>query len=237
MNRNSALIWLPKIDGLGFPSPKTIIVPYDHRFFAAGMEDGDDLREPMKALGFEIISACEKVGWPSFIRTDLGSAKHSGPSAYLADNPLSVKQVLYSTIEDQEMKFWTEREGPKVFLVRQFLDLDASFAAFDGLPISREWRFFADGEKVQCYHPYWPESALEGRVDDPLWREKLSNHHSIPDCFDNLCDMAIGAAGSCGGDWSVDFAMDKAGKWWLIDMAVKKDSWHWPGCIGGAKQC
>ncbi len=232
MNRNSALIWLPKIEALGLPTPKTIIVPYDHRLFAAGMEDNKDLRGPMADLFCLVQPSCDQVGYPAFIRTDLGSAKHSGPSAYKVNTFDEIRGVLYCLIEDQELKFWLEKEGPLSVLVRQFLDLDASFTAFNGLPIAREWRFFAAGEKVQCYHPYWPEDVLEGRVegDTALWREQLSNHHTIPDYFYNLCDMAISAASCVGGDWSVDFAMDKSGKWWLIDMAVKADSWHWPGC-------
>jgi len=67
-----------------------------------------------------------------------------------------------STIEDNEMKFWMSEEyPPAAFMVREFLDLDASFKAFGGLPIAREWRIFASPEKVICYHPYWPaEDAL-----------------------------------------------------------------------------
>jgi hypothetical protein len=47
---------------------------------------------------------------------------------------------------------------------------------------------------------------------------------------DELKEMAIKAATVCGGDCSVDFAMDNSGKWWLIDMAQAECSWHWPSC-------
>jgi len=118
-------------------------------------------------------------------------------------------------------------------MVREFLRLDASFTAFHGLPISREWRFFADGEKVRCFHPYWPVDVIKNNVGHEEWdtaENVLKDHHTIPDCFESLAEMAIMAAGCVGGDWSVDFAMDKSEKWWLIDMALAKDSWHWPGC-------
>jgi len=45
--------------------------------------------------------------------------------------------------------------------------------------------------------------------------------------------MAIEAAKVCDGRWSVDFARDRSGKWWLIDMALMAASWHWPGCPNG----
>ena len=232
MNRNSALIWLPKIEALGLPTPKTIIVSYDHRFFAGGMEDGKDLSEPMKTLAGLIQEACERIGYPVFIRTDLGSAKHSGPSSYQINKFDEIKGVLYRLIEDQEIKYWFE-ERPAAFLVREFLTLDASFTAFHGLPIAREWRFFADGEKVKCFHPYWPADVLKDHLGRKEWKKAkgtLADHHTIPGCIVALSEMAVMAAGCVGGDWSVDFAMDKNGKWWLIDCATARDSWHWPGC-------
>jgi len=233
MNRNSALIWLPKIDALGMPTPKTLMVPYNHNAIIAGMESGK--RMDIAPLIREVVEVCEEIGWPCFIRTDLGSAKHSGPSAYLADNPASINRIIYRLVEDQELKFWMTGKPPKVFMVRQFLDLDAAFTAFHGLPISREWRFFADGEKVQCFHPYWPEDVLKEQNLAEGWDRVLADHHTMPECFDKLAEMAVMAAGVCGGDWSVDFAMDKTGKWWLIDMAVKDDSWHWPRCPNGTR--
>ena len=39
--------------------------------------------------------------------------------------------------------------------------------------------------------------------------------------------MARTAVEAVGGSaWSVDFVEDKPGKWWLIDMALAKDSWR-----------
>src|SRR3990167_4383578 len=167
MNRNSALIWLPKIEAAGLPTPKTIIVPYDHRFFVGGMENHIDLSVHMETLANLVKGACNQVGgYPVFIRTDLGSAKHSGPSAYQINNFKEIKGVLYRLIEDQELKFWLEEEPPEALMVREFLRLDASFTAFHGLPIAREWRFFADGEKVRCFHPYWPVDVIKNRSEE-----------------------------------------------------------------------
>lgn len=233
LNRNSACIWLPKIEGAGLPCPKTIMIPYDHRA-CLSVFDGEESVEFDRICG-EVEKAVELLGTAAFIRTDLTSAKHSGPRAYLTDG-VSRESIL-RTIEDTEMKTWLEWNGPQAIMVRQFLHLEASFTGFNGLPIAREWRFFADQERVICYHPYWPAEALEGHVDEsenPHWRTTLADMHIDSPEIQELKLMAVKAAQACGsGQWSVDFAKDIYGKWWLPDMATAKDSYHWPGCTQG----
>jgi hypothetical protein len=61
------------------------------------------------------------------------------------------------------------------------------------------------------------------------WREKLAVFSAEPDAetLQTLSDMALKAARAIGEHcWSVDFAQDEAGKWWLIDMARAESSWH-----------
>ena len=64
------------------------------------------------------------------------------------------------TFEDNVLKGIAD--ATSAFLVREFLEIPAAFEAFGGLPIGREWRFFADQESVLCRHFYWPEAAFEG---------------------------------------------------------------------------
>jgi hypothetical protein len=236
MNPNSALTWLPRIEVYGLPVPRTVFVPYNHRTISA-MFDGADTTELPR-----LIAACEDaisvIGLPAFIRTDLASAKHGGPKCYKVATIEDLASRLIETIEDNEMKFWMQRFGPRAIMVREFLDLDAAFTCFRGLPIAREWRLFADREKVLCRHPYWPDGALEGHFwhGEPAgWREALADHHAEPARMDTMQAMAIQAASAQGcGEWSVDFACDRDGKWWLIDMATMQDSYHWEGCPNGA---
>lgn len=229
VNPNSALIWLPAIQSAGLPVPETIIVPYAHHE-CLGIFDGEHSDE-FSRLSNEVMKVANKIGFPVFIRTDLTSAKHSGPQAYRIDAD-GQNEPIAETLEDTELKMWMERNGPKAFLVRKFLTLDAAFTAFGGLPIAREFRFFADSERVLCWHPYWPVEAIDGhgpsRED---WRQCLVAHHVEPQDR-SLWAMAIEAARACGGgEWSVDFCRDTDGKWWLLDMATAMDSYHWPGCI------
>jgi D-alanine-D-alanine ligase-like ATP-grasp enzyme len=47
------------------------------------------------------------------------------------------------------------------------------------------------------------------------------------DTLGTLSAMALKAVQAIGEHcWSVDFAQDEAGKWWLIDMARAESSWH-----------
>lgn len=231
MNPNSALRWLPPITAAGLPVPRTVVVPYKHHEICPAF-DGEDCPALVELAAMVDAAAAEFPG-PVFIRTDLGSAKHSGPKAYRVDDE-PCGRVLYRLLEDQEMKFFMDRP-PEAILVREFLTLEAKFEAFRGLPVNREFRFFANSQKVFCAHPYWPAEALEEHVDErlyPEWRQWLAWLHLLSDSeTDTLSGMAIAASKACdGGPWSVDFAKDVAGKWHLIDMARAKDSFHWPGC-------
>lgn len=234
MNRNSSLIWLPAIESAGIPTQKTISIPYSHGKCAPifdGVESGEFTR-----LIIAVREAVEKIGLPAFVRTDLGSAKHSGPAAYRLGEAGKEAGPLFRLLEDQEMKFWLEPEGPKAILVREFLSLESKFTAFSGLPVNREFRFFSDGLNVLCAHPYWPAEAIEDHVDArkfPDWRKDLEKLHVPPSPQEMylLVGMALSVVREIGHDrWSVDFAQDTSGKWWLIDMAVMEDSYHWPGC-------
>lgn len=227
---NSAEFWLPKITAIpilpGVGIPRTVVVPYAHEHAMAAFEDGadwpawDDLLEAVWA-------AVEEVGVPAFVRTDLASAKHDGPGSYRIEKRDDIPAVLSLTAQDNEMKFWPLGPTPNAFLVREWLNLDAPFSAFGGHPIAREWRYFASRKGVDCRHFYWPEHALRA-ADTEGW-ELLLSAMAADDPPDFLDVVACQAASVCstGADgWSVDFAQDRDGKWWLIDMATAATSWH-----------
>lgn len=249
MNKNSALIWLPKLLSSGLPTPKTLVVIYNHRNAVASLEavdeavyeatvksingeDGKEVINYILSVEESVWGACQKIGLPAFIRTDLSSAKHDGPRAYKVITKSDLSRVLRCTIEDNEMKFWLDSDGPMAVLVREWVDLESPFSAFGGHPINNEWRFFADPEKVHCFHPYWPESTIRfyDVVEPGNWRGMLKELHIVPENIEELKILAIQAASLFGRKCSVDIAKDKTGKWWIIDMATAEDSYHWPEC-------
>lgn len=233
MPSNSALEWFPKIEKVGLPVPETIFVPYDHRAYCGAMEGGGgdtDYPKVHKA----VVEAAMRIGFPVFIRTDLASAKHNGPKDYKASSAKDIGHVLSATVEDNEMKLWLSSEAPKAFMVREWLDLEAPFKAFAKHPIAREWRFFADRNGELCRHFYWPEKAIKfyrKREAPKDWeRKRRMMENAGPSA--GLSVLARQAAAAQEGEetWSIDFAKDKTGKWWLIDMALAKASWHPNDC-------
>jgi hypothetical protein len=113
--------------------------------------------------------------------------------------------------------------------------------AYDGMPVTREFRLFVDGERVTHAQPYWPEQAVaDGRPNRNYgaWRRglalasKATRHER-----DLLATLASRAGSALGGAWSVDLLQDADGKWWLTDCAVAETSYRyeppaplrWPG--------
>ena len=239
MNPNSATYWLPRLqsdEAIALHVPRSVIVPYDHHAMICAMEGGDEYAQ-WDSVVQSVRDAARSIGWPVFVRSCLASAKHDGPNSYKASDVSEVARVLSHTAEDNELKFMFEG-GPAAFVVRQFLQLEASFVAFHGLPIAREWRFFASHSAIICTHPYWPEDTIRfyrGHKGPRGWKSQLADLHEQPQASEwvMLEALAINAAALCdvAPAWSVDFAKDTGGKWWLIDMAVMERSWHWPDCV------
>jgi hypothetical protein len=232
---NSALFWFPRVREAGLPVPKTIFVPYDHHAAVDLLESGE---EP--ALDWRLITrAVASVGPVCFLRTDKSSAKHDGPAVYRVEPSSDLEYQVFRTIEDSEMKPWMSGPHPRALMFRQWLDLRAPFTAFNGLPVAREFRFFAGPDGSECWHPYWTEeSILSGEREPraPDWREQLQKMNVLSgQVLAGLKEMARVAAEACANEfeevWSVDFAQDKEGVFWLIDMATYKAAYHEPSCV------
>ena len=124
---------------------------------------------------------------------------------------------------------------------RKFLDLDTKFTYFTGnLPIGKERRYFIRKGKVQCHHHYWVQEAFDQRYMiaqdytstqyNKLMRILAKLNKEDPEEITLLTKYAQQIADIMPEYYSVDFAMDKTGKWWMIDMAKGSLSWH-PKCI------
>lgn len=223
---NSATIWLPAVISEALPVPATEIVPFDNATMWCEIGEGDRPGAPIDWNAMR--SAAASVGFPCFVRTDLSSAKHAGPSDYRCDSIDDVRRVVLATFYDNCMKDLF----PVAMLFRRWIDLDATFSAFGygrtGHPIAREWRVFADRSGVKCRHFYWPQDAIDGNApSESDWRERLERLEELtPREAEAIEKMAVTATTALDGEWSVDFAKDRSGRWWLIDMALARFSWH-----------
>lgn len=219
--------WWPRIQRIpALRTPRTIEVAVPKGYNIVTVLDGV---RPPESFVADIAAAGRKVGYPAFIRGDLVSGKHEWPSTCLLESPTSVSLHIHNLTEACYLA--GPDIAPKAFFVRQLLDLEAEFVAFTGLPIARERRFFALDGHYECDHAYWPEAAI--RFWPPLleptgWRDLLANRNRPvePEDWRILRADAEWVSRVLGGVWSVDFAQDRQGLWWLIDTAPGEVSWH-----------
>jgi hypothetical protein len=206
------LYWWPKVENLGIPTPKTLITT--------------NILE-----GFE---AAREMGFPVFMRTDLCSGKHDWENSCYVDS----EEKLYTNflkVEEGNVRWEMLGIKPKAVVIREFLDLETTFTAFIGnMPITKERRYFVKDGNVLCHHPYWPKSAFNNHParmsNDVLWEQKLEelNKDDISELI--LTEYSRNISDTLNGYWSIDFAKGRNGIWYLIDMALGENSYHWPEC-------
>lgn len=212
INHNSMLYWFNRISNLDIPMPHSIFC------------DLDD------SVG--IKNAAESMGYPCFLRTDLCSGKHDWKqSCYLADS-ISIQQHMDKVLE-ANVRWQMLGIEPQAFVIREFLNLDTAFTAFCGdMPVNRERRYFVKDGHVECSHPYWPSSAFNNHPARMAHAADWDSQLAILNNRDNteacLSDYAALVGSELGGYWSIDFARDVHGKWWLLDAALGDNSYHYP---------
>lgn len=224
---SSARYWLPRLEQAGMAMPATLDVPID-ALSLTGICDFEPTPEALakfEAVRKQIESACDSIGYPCFLRTDESSAKHDGPNSYRIDGPDDITRCVARTLEDNLMKDLL----PTHFLVRKWLDLKAGFTAFRGHQMAREFRIFAKSGEVLCVHPYWPQVAEDAVLDasTPDFVPILRQQGTLTADEDQaLRSLASRASEQLLDAWSLDFAQDQHGHWWLIDAALMRESFH-----------
>jgi hypothetical protein len=226
MQQDSSLLhWFPKIkDLLPVPNTEVLQLTDEQVYDIVGLLDGDSFPA---VLQDDIIHSAGKFGYPLFLRTDQGSAKHDYAHSCHVENEEQLLGHLACLFEWHLIHdLW-----PRAIVFRELLQLNAPFKAFDGLPIAKERRYFVDEGKVLCHHPYWPEGAIEtgrGAKSPPAnWQELLADINQEDDAeIACLTEMAERFSAAVPGFYSVDFAQAIGGKWYMIDAARGELSWH-----------
>ncbi len=234
---NCISFWLPKLEAAGLPVPETTIIKAEGDKDPVSLLDGKTPEEFWRLTG-AIDQAARGYGYPAFLRTGHGSAKHQWRrTCYL--EPMTTSLVTLAE-RIRELVEWSHVVHPvglptHVWVVRKMLRTDPLFrvAAWDEFPVTREFRFFVfDGEIVHR-QPYWPEKALAdvmetGQPTPMEWREKLerASHLDGPD-LRAVEDLARRASLAVPGFWSVDLLADHYGSWFITDMAMGEASFKW----------
>lgn len=217
---SSMLNWFPKIKDI-LPVPKTEIleISKDEMFEIIGLLDGDMISEELHQ---KIKGATSKIGYPLFMRSDQGSAKHDYEhSCHVVSEDKLLGNLACLFERHLMVDLW-----PVAIVFRELLPLYSDFTAFKGLPIAKERRYFVNEGAVMCHHPYWPEGAIQHPRHEN-WVSLLEgmNKESKAE-IKHLSEMAIKFAEAVPGFYSVDFAMTEDHTWYMIDAARGELSYH-----------
>ena len=144
--------WFPKVKDL-VPVPKTVFVDLE--------EDRESHSCPVRWNTAEIKEAIETVGgYPAFIRTDQSSNKHDMAKASRISKQKEIDRNIFEVIMYNEMAGMLGLPYDNL-VVREWLNLEHYFKAFNETPIAKELRFFIKDNEVQCHHFYWPEDSIK----------------------------------------------------------------------------
>lgn len=231
--------WWERTRDLNIPQPATEYIPMDTKDLINAV-DGEPLDlEPL-------LAAAERVGgYPVFLRTDVGSAKHSYKDTCFVESAGEMVGHAYTLLDECFAADMFGEATPGGFAVRSFLSLDWSFKAFWGeMPIATEVRAFIRDGNIECVHPYWPAAAIAnwagtnpGRIQ-PDWEKRLEFQNSkIDRDIMTIRHHVEKVARVMDGWWSCDMALAvDDSTWYLIDMAPGAVSYHLPSCEHAPEQ-
>jgi hypothetical protein len=230
-DRTALSYWFPKVLAAGLPVPKTNIIQMSddaHRTIAVHLWGEDADPSPVAAFVETLKATAAGFGLPFFLRTDHTSGKHDWDRACFVADPNELTTHVYTIAEYSELAGLIGMPWRK-WVVREMLPTKpVGFCpVYRNMPVCKEFRFFVDGEKIECFHPYWPRHALrQGGCE--LSSEEYAELCD-PGDVGELSRIASRAGGAVGGRWSVDLLETERG-WFLTDMAEADKSFHWDGC-------
>lgn len=235
---NCITFWLPKLEAALLPVPATHIHLAAHEQDPVTLLDGE-LPENYGMLCLNLRDSCEAVGFPAFLRTGHGSGKHLWAKTCFVQEDDDIAYHVLNLVE------WSHVVSPfglptHIWAVRRMIETDRLFAmaAWNGFPITREFRFFVFDGQIVHRQPYWPPAAIEepiltGQPTPPDWREKLERASQLRDGEQLILDeLAKQASLAVPGYWSVDMLQARNGSWFITDMAMGEASFKWDPATG-----
>ncbi|HUS81553.1 MAG TPA: hypothetical protein VM283_09820 [Armatimonadota bacterium] len=255
--RNSMLWWWPRVQvlsGTNSPLKHPINMPattliqckeIDPLEWACAVEEGENPPDPPWMAEIEQAVTAHwhrqirakrgpRIGLGTcFLRGDEASVKHEFADTCQVIEPECTARHVFNICQWHLQQMF----GPMLrgFAVRDWIEARNPIiaTAYGNLPIGTEWRYYVRDGRVECFHPYWPEGAVEqGAPLQEDWRERLRRASYVGPCTEALLRDWAEHLGQVlgGGYWSVDFMEDAHGFLWFIDCALGECSWHDPSC-------
>ena len=233
MSETSMLYWFHKLKDAGVPVPKTELVPLPGEAHKPIWDvfDGKVLTTTptLKTFNVALLGAADEVGgFPIFLRTHTTSAKHDWVRTCYVKEEQGIMNHVLAIISYSECVAMHGELDWSVWAVRELLPTTPAFRAFNSMPIVCEFRIFAREGELICHHPYWPPASIEGHTKEKDWRQLLDDlQREDPD---EAIAIALSASKAVPGfSWSIDVLKTERG-WFVTDLALMRESYHWPGC-------
>jgi hypothetical protein len=229
MDKNCLSYWFPILQSV-VPAnvPRTIIIPAPPDGLTSLLVGQQPDEWPMFLLALR--GAGKAVGYPCFLRSGHTSDKHSWDKTCYIAKPEDFGSHVCSIVDFSECCSLIGLPY-NVWAVREWLNgpIIGTAPRYCNMPVRREFRIFIRDGKIQCGHPYWPVDALlsGGCNEDTMAQVEAMNHLGID--RQGLHYLVSKVATVFDGYWSVDCLWTNQG-WFVTDMALGDDSWHWPGC-------
>jgi len=231
MNKNSMFYWWPEAKDCGVPMPKTIMVRHEGSFkgeLSYSPIDGKP-DEYFTEMLENVKKAAIEIEYPIFIRSDGTSNKHDWKQSCYVEREDQLYGNICNILEFSAMMMF----GPSFYgiAVREFLELNWKFKAFYGeMPVAKEFRFFVKDGEVQCWHPYWPPRSIQ-RPSIENWQDILKEINQMYETDYYILEAYSKKIGrKIEGYWSIDFCETKNDGWYMTDMALGEESYHWGTC-------
>jgi hypothetical protein len=222
-NKSCLSYWFPIVSKIeGIKTPKTFLYPIHFE------EQLTLLDQPPSSRTKEVIESIKKqankLGFPVFIKNSLFSGKHDwlmtcfvNSEDKLLSHFKKITNFAYG-VGCAESMFW---------ILREYINPKYTFTAHNGMPVTKERRYFVENGKVVFHHPYWVPNSVDN-PSSPNWESELEaiNLESLEEI--SLLKALTEKVGIALGDsWSVDWMQSDSGEWFLIDMAESNKSFKW----------
>lgn len=224
--------WFPLLEGSGLPVPKTRLVQMTPSAtdIICNLISGATT-EPLENERFiaDLKKAAEEISLPCFLRTGHTSNKHRWNKTCFVEHLDAIPAHVMELVEFSECADLVGLPWG-VWAVREMLPTipHGTCPRYGHMPVNKEFRFFVDDGAVRCWHPYWPEEALE----EGGWTQQSPEEYAslcALDSFNTIADLAGRAGRAVPGSWSIDILETSRG-WYVTDMAPARRSFHWEGC-------
>jgi hypothetical protein len=234
MQKTSMRYWYPRIQGLGIPQPETVIIPNKNDTdLTALLEEsgGDFMTEGQLRTHMDIPAiggACDRFGYPVFLRSDFTSDKHHWKESCFIERRADIIPHISNILEFSILADIFGGIPFTAVAVRRYIKMAEMFKAFHEMPINPEFRIFIKDGINLCAHWYWPDDAIE-RPSIRTFKDRMfkGRHKAVED---GGLKRIVGYARKVGQVfkecWSVDLCLGADGTWYLIDMAEGFKSWH-----------